>query len=89
MAMNVFDYWTEVTRGLYRYEIAPYVAYEIHIRCWKHKDDIQKAKCDLYIFGEWRDENGSYFSERERICEDKTPEECIQEAEKDNEENNS
>lgn len=50
MAMNVFDNWTEVTRGLYRYAIAPYVAYEIHIRCWKHKDDIQKAKCDFYIF---------------------------------------
>lgn len=53
--------WNEVTRGLYRYVVAASVCYEIHIMYHAHNTDILTANAQLYIVGEWRDKNQTFF----------------------------
>ena len=85
--MNDLQNWTEVTRGLYRYVIAPYVCYEIHILYHDCATDILTAKANLYIVGKWHTEEGSSF-ERECLMSEQPVLECLAEAVKDNDENN-
>lgn len=64
--MHELKNWTEVTKGLYHYVIAPGACYEIYILFWDHDSNILSAHCKLYFVGEWRGSVGSYF-EREEL----------------------
>lgn len=64
--MNNIKNWNEVTKGLYRFVIAPGACYEIHILHWDHDSNILSSNCNLYVVGEWRGSDGSYF-ERELL----------------------
>ena len=66
--MNNIENWKEVTKGLYRYVIAPGACYEIHIIYWFKSTDLLTANAKLYIVGEYenKDENKSFF-ERELL----------------------
>ena len=85
--MKELNNWTEVTKGIYRYVIGANVCYEIHIMNWWHDTDILTADAKLYIVGDWHTENGGVFN-RELLLENPLFE-CIEQAIKDNEENNS
>lgn len=87
MKMNDLNNWTEATKGLYRYVIAPNCCYEIHILNWNHKTDILEANASLYIVGDWFGVNiGSYFA-REYILKDQPVFECLKAALADEEKN--
>lgn len=86
--MNKLENWKEVTKGLYRYVISANCCYEIHILCWCFDTDILTAKASLYIVGDWRQDDGNSFFERECLLEKKPVFECIEEAVRDNNENN-
>lgn len=83
--MNEFKNWKEVTRGLYRYVIAPGACYEIHIIHWEHKTDILSANSMLYIVGEWGNNVVSFF-ERKLLLKGPMAA-CLQKAVEDYEEN--
>lgn len=85
--MENLNNWTEITKGLYRYVIAANVCYEIHLIRFDFGTDPLTAKANLFIVGDWYDESGSFF-ERECLLSEKTLQECIEFARKDNEENN-
>ena len=85
--MDKLENWNEVTKGLYRYVIGANVCYEIHIMYWNRNTNIMSANCKLYIVGDWRGDNGSYF-EREILCDGPLAA-CLGVAVEDNEENNS
>lgn len=80
--------WNEVTKGLYRYVIAANVAYEIHILYHENGTDILTAKASLFIVGEWCGE-ANYYLERECLLAEQPVFECLEKAQKDNEENNT
>ena len=77
--------WNEVTKGLYRFVIAPGACYEIHILHWDRDTDVLSANCNLYVVGEWRDSDGSYF-ERELLLTGPMAA-CLQKAVEDYNEN--
>lgn len=85
--MNELKNWKEITKGLYRYVISSNVAYEIHILNWSHNTDILSANAKLYIVGDWRDDNESFF-EREVLLTGPLVA-CLTKAVEDNKENNS
>ena len=80
--------WNEITKGLYRYVIAANAAYEIHILHWDFETDILTAKASVFLVGDWRQTNGNSFFERETILAKRPVFECLEAAQKDNEENN-
>ena len=86
--MNELNNWTEVTKGIYRYVIGANVCYEIHLFNWWHETDILTADAKLYIVGDWYDKDGGILFSRELLLENALFE-CIEEAIKDNEKNNS
>lgn len=59
--------WTEITKGLYRYVIAPGCCYEIHVMYHAKNTDILTANANLYIVGDWKSGDGSNFFEREHL----------------------
>ena len=82
------DNWKEVTRGLYRFVIAPSVAYEIHILYYSKETDILTAKASLYLVGEWKEEGArSFVLERELLLGERPVFECLSEAKRDYEKN--
>lgn len=87
--MKELKNWTEVTRGLYRYVIGAKVCYEIHILYHAKETDILTAKANLYIVGEWLDKDRNSFFERECLLSEQPLFNCLEEAEKDDRENNS
>ena len=86
--MNELKNWKEVTRGLFRYVIAAYACYEIHILYHSKETDILTAKANLYIVGEWHEKGKGDFFERECLLAEQPVFECLKMAQKDNEENN-
>ena len=48
MIRNIED-WVETTDGIYKYEIADTLYYELHIYSRYMKDDIQDALASLYL----------------------------------------
>lgn len=80
------SHWTEVTRGIYRYVVAAKVCYEIHINYWSHTSDIQTANATLFLAGDWKSQESSYF-ERECLLESQPVFECLKAAERDYKEN--
>lgn len=80
--------WKEVTRGLYRFVIAPSVAYEIHILYYAEETDIITAKASLYLVGEWKEAGARCFVlERELLLGEQPVFECLREARRDYEKN--
>ena len=80
--------WKEVTRGLYRFVIAPSVAYEIHILYYAEETDIITAKASLYLVGEWKEAGARCFVlERELLLGGQPVFECLREARRDYEKN--
>lgn len=79
--------WTELTRGIYRYVIAAKVAYEIHINYWDHSTDIKTSNATLFLVGDWRNNDGKNFFERETLLDSQPLFECLLAAEKDHKEN--
>jgi hypothetical protein len=85
--MNKIENWKDVTKGLYRYVIAPNVCYEIHILHHDHGTDILSAKSNLFIVGDWTNQKGESFMERECLLAENTFAECLEKATKDYTEN--
>ena len=66
--MIKLENWTEVTRGLYRYDVSDYCCYEIHIMHHAKDTDILTSNASLYIVGDWTSvDNDSKFFERELL----------------------
>lgn len=87
--MKDLSNWVEITKGLYRYVISANCCYEIHILYHSKSTDILTAKASLFITGDWYSRNtGKSFFERECLLSEKPVFECLEAAEKDNEENN-
>lgn len=82
-----FKDWKEVTKGLYRNVIAANVCYEIHLMYYEKGTDILAAKASLYLAGDWYTKDSSFF-ERECLLSEATVADCLEEAERDNNENN-
>ena len=60
--------WTEITKGLYRYDISDDCCYEIHIIYHAKGTNILTANASLYIVGDWCNaENNSKFFERKLL----------------------
>ena len=87
--MNKLENWTEVTKGLFRYVIAANVCYELYILYWFLDTDILTAKASVFLVGEWTNDRGESFFQREPIAEDQPVVECLAAAEQDNKINNS
>lgn len=79
--------WSEKTKGLYRFVIAPSVCYEIHILHHEYDTDILTAKASLYIAGEWCGTDGYSYFERECLLSEQPVSECIEKAIRDYKEN--
>lgn len=86
--MNKLENWKEVTKGLYRYVIAANCCYEIHILHWDFGTDILTAKASLYIVGDWRQDDGNSYFERECLLSERPVFMCIEKAVQDDKENN-
>ena len=86
--MNDLKNWKEVTRGLYRYVIAPGAAYEIHIIYWDHSTDILSANASLFIVDDWRTKDGKNITERECLLANAPLAACLVKAVEDDKENN-
>lgn len=69
--------WKEVTKGLYRYVVAANACYEIHILYHDEGTDIMTAKASLFIVGDWHDQKGNNFFERECLMKNKTLAACL------------
>lgn len=86
-----FSNWTKISKndscGLYRYAIAPKVAYEIVIECHYIDTPIETAKATLYIVGLWRSGSTGVL-EREKLAESLPIQELLEIANKDDEEHN-
>lgn len=78
--------WNEVIKGLYRFVLSAGACYEIHILYHEHDTDITKAKASLYVVGDWKGEDKTFFERDCLTCGD-TVENCLKEAEKDYKEN--
>lgn len=87
--MTNLNNWKEITKGFYRYVIAANVCYELHILHWDFDTDILTAKASVYLAGDWRQENGNSFFEREPILTERPVFECLEAAQKDDKENNA
>ena len=85
--MNKIENWKEVTKGLYRYVIAPNVCYEIHILHHDRGTDVLTAKSSLFIVGDWTNQKGESFTERECLLVEKPFAECLEKATTDYKEN--
>ena len=57
--------WSEITKGFYRFIIAPKVCYEICIMYKPDKIDIAESIANLYFTGEWIMTDGSVVFMRE------------------------
>lgn len=57
--------WSEITKGFYRFIVAPKVCYEICITYKPDKYDIAKSISNLYFTGEWIMMDGSVVFIRE------------------------
>lgn len=86
--MNDLKNWKEVTKGIYRYVIGANVCYEIHVLFWAHDTDILTAASSLFIVGDWREKNGYSFTERECLLREQPLFKCLEEAVRDDKENN-
>ena len=55
--------WTEVTKGLYRYDVSDDCCYEIHIMHHAKDTDILSANASLFIVADWytNDSDHSFF----------------------------
>ena len=87
--MDELKNWTKVTRGLYRYVLAPTCCYEIHVHYWENGTDILTARASVFIVGNWHTRAGKSFFERECILADQSISECLEAAVKDNGDNNN
>ena len=58
--------WTEVTKGLYRYDVSDDCFYEIHIMHHTKDTDILSANASLFIVADWYTNNSdhSFFERR-------------------------
>ena len=58
--------WTEVTKGLYRYDVSDDCCYEIHIMHHAKDTDILTANASLFIAADWYTTNSdcSFFERR-------------------------
>ncbi len=86
--MKEIEKWTEVTKGLYHFVIGANICYEIHVIYWNKSTDILESNCSLFLVGDWFSRENGNTLERECLLEEKTMNECIDKAIKDNEENN-
>lgn len=88
--MKDFKNWREITTGLYRYVIAPGACYEIHIIYWNKETDILTAKANLFIVGDWiNNQSKKKTIEREELLHEQPIFECISKAIEDEKENNN
>lgn len=89
--INDIKKWKEVTKGIYRYVIAPGAAYEIHVLYYEYRTGLLNAPAKLFIVGEWYEQGAFSFFEREELTGSAvniTVRECLERAKKDDEENN-
>ena len=56
--------WTEVTKGLYRYDVSDDCCYEIHITHHAKNTDILSANASLFIAADWYTDSDHSFFER-------------------------
>lgn len=56
--------WTEVTKGLYRYDVSDDCCYEIHIMHHAKDTDILSANASLFIVADWCTGSDRSFFER-------------------------
>ena len=56
--------WTEVTKGLYRYDVSDDCFYEIHIMHHAKDTDILSANASLFIVADWYTNSDHSFFER-------------------------
>lgn len=56
--------WTEVTKGLYRYDVSDDCCYEIHIMHHAKDTDILSANASLFIVADWYTGSDHSFFER-------------------------
>ena len=60
--------WTEVTKGLYRYDVSDDCFYEIHIMHHAKDTDILSANASLFIVADWYTNNSDHsFFERKLL----------------------
>ena len=59
------DNWSEITKGFYRFIVAPKACYEICIMHKPDKCDIAESTANLYFTGEWIMADGSVIFMRE------------------------
>lgn len=57
--------WNEITKGFYRFIVAPKVCYEICVMFKPDKVDIAESIANLYFTGEWIMTDGSIHFMRE------------------------
>lgn len=81
------DNWSEVTRGLYRYVIAPGAAYELHVIDWDYDSTIDDAIWSAYVVGEWQDTKSNLKFSRECLCSNANLKTCLDAVAKDAKEN--
>lgn len=86
--MKELKNWKEISKGYYRYVIAPNVAYEIFIECWEHETPIETAKASLCLVGDWCTKDRKSITEREWLEKELPIQELLEIAYKDNKENN-
>lgn len=87
--MNKFENWTEISKGYYRYVLAPGCAYEIFIEFWNLATPIETATGSLCIVGEWYNPTHKRSTlEREWILKEQPVSKLLEAAVEDNEQNN-
>lgn len=86
--LSNISFWTEISKGFYRYVIAANACYEIHLNFWEEGTDILTATASLYITGSWLDEKNESFLTRECLMVNKPVSKCLERAVKDYKENN-
>lgn len=85
--MKDLNNWNEIIKGLYRFVIGANVCYEIHINLRKQNIPVLTANASLFLVGDWIDEDGVSFLERECLLEQQSVSECIEKAIQDYKEN--
>lgn len=77
--------WTEVTKGLYRYDVSDDCCYEIHIMHHAKDTDILSANASLFIVADWYTNSDHSFFER-RLLLNGPLMACLEKAVKDGKE---
>jgi hypothetical protein len=75
--MSDLNTWTEITDGIYKYQIDVNFAYEIHILYWHHNTNIITARASLYLLDNRKSKK---VLTRTCISDSVTLDKCIEDA---------